>query len=875
MTRFLARLRALWRGLFRGRQLDADMDDEIRFHIEMQAGRLMRERQLDEAEARRLAHVAFGGVEKFKEEGRDTRGVQWLDAVALDARLGLRMLGKHPSLTVIGTFAMAVAIAIGAATFEVISEALDPALPIEHGERVVSIQYDTDRPGNPERPRLHDFVEWRDGLDSIQHLGAFRTVEHNLATATRYPEPVRVAEITASAFTLTRTPPQLGRYLLPDDEREGAARVVVIGHREWQTRFAGDPAIVGSTVTLNTVPHTVIGVMPAGFAFPIDHQFWAPLVENPSRYDRLNAPSLEVFGLLAQGVTIAAAQAQLATIHEPLAARHPETYGRWRAAVLPYTLEHVDVDRPVLVWALRILQLLISGLLVVVAVNLAILFYARAVTRRGEIAVRSALGASRARILAQLFMEALTLSVLGAGVGLVLADAALAWLQQMVSAVENIPFWITFDLSATTVTYAVALAVLAALIVGVLPGLKTTGVGLEGHLRALTGAASLRVGRMWTSLVVAQVAIAVAILPFAIYTVSEVVRMELSEPGFAAERLVIAKVERFNPLLVSRLEAEPLVSAVTLTESVPGYEGSRFLTFEDPTLAAGIGSEEVNVHEVAIDTFDVYGANILAGRRFTAGEVGAAGAVIVNRSFERELLPGRSPLGLRFSFARRSSAPPGAPPVSYQIVGVVEDFPSFPPAPGSDGRPTVYHPVAKERMQFAVLTVRFNGRVPADFAGRLRQIGAEVDAAMPLRDVMLLADFYARNRSFWRLLSWALALITSSVLLLSAAGIYALMSFTVAQRTREVGIRTALGAHPRRIVAGIFGRVLAQLGLGLLVGSLVSAVFISSLDLSAGRMIGLLLSVGAVIAVVAMGAAVGPARRSLRIQAIEALRTDG
>ena len=212
---------------------------------------------------------------------------------------------------------------------------------------------------------------------------------------------------------------------------------------------------------------------------------------------------------------------------------------------------------------------------------------------------------------------------------------------------------------------------------------------------------------------------------------------------------------------------------------------------------------------------------------------------------------------------------------SFEIVGVVNDFPSFPSMPGAPGQPsTIYLLSAPEPMGSTIMSVRFNGEVPANFAGRLRQLGAEVDATVPLRDVTLLSDFYYRNRSLWRLISWALAMVTLSVLLLSAAGIYALMSFTVAQRTREIGIRTALGGNPRLILAGIFGRVLRQLSIGLLIGSVLSAVVLMGTTLSLQGAGVLLLTVGALILAVGVAAAIGPARRSLRIPAMEALRTD-
>ena len=262
-----------WRAFWRQGRSDAGMDEEMRFHIEMEAERLVRERGLDPQEARRQAHVAFGGVEKYKEEGRGTRRLGWLDALSLDARLGVRMLAKHRGLTIVGGFAMAVAIAVGAVCFEAISEVLDPGLPLKGGDRVVALQYATANPGSPERRVLHDFVEWRQHLSSIEQLRAFRTAQHNLVTSTVPPEPVKVAEITASGFVVAGTPPRFGRYLLPDDERESAPPVVVIGFQEWQRRFAADPQIVGRSIGLGGVAHTVVGVMPDGFRFPVDHQF--------------------------------------------------------------------------------------------------------------------------------------------------------------------------------------------------------------------------------------------------------------------------------------------------------------------------------------------------------------------------------------------------------------------------------------------------------------------------------------------------------------------------------------------------------------------------------------------------------------------------
>ncbi len=886
MRRVWGRVPPVWRALWRRDRLDAAMHDEMRFHIDMEAERLMRERGLDSQEARRQAHIAFGGVEKYREEGRDTQGRQWVDAISLDARLGIRMLVKHRGLTLVGGFAMAIAIAVGATFFEVISEVLNPALPLEDGERVVALQYTTSDSGNPERRVLHDFVAWRDELVSVDELGAFRTVQHNLVLGNAPAEPVRVAEITASGFAVARTPPLVGRYLLPADEREGASRVVVIGHQTWQSQLGGDPQIVGRNINLAGAPHTVVGVMPDGFKFPVDHQFWVPLRANPLQYKRMQGPELYMFGRLAPGVTLEQAQAELTTVAQRAAAAYPETHGRLRAVVLPYTREHLDLTHPNIVWALRIAQLLIGALSFVVAVNLAILLYARTVTRLGEIAVRTALGASRHRILVQLFIEALALSVVGAAAGLVLAILALGRIQSLVPLNGSVPFWLDFDLSAGTVMYALGLAVFAAVIMGVLPGLKATSSRLNANLRELNSRTGTQLGPMWTSLVAAQVAVAVAVLPAAVFMAWQVARMELAGPGFSAEKFIVATIalsdeadvdsstaRRWPVELVSRLEAEPGVSAVTFSSSVPGFAPDRRIQFEDKLLNEA-RIPEASTLDVAIEMFDTYDAEIIAGRAFNVADLGATNAVIVNRTFVEQFLQNRSALGLRFRYLRAQTQPGTQSADWYQVVGVVGDFPSFAPAPGSDGKPTVYHPAAPGDISPVVLSVRFSGSIPAGFIDRFREIGAEVDPALQLRRAVPLSEFYHQVRSAWRHLAWGLALVTSSVLMLSAAGIYALMSFTVTQRTREIGIRAALGATPNRLLISIFGRAARQLGLGMLVGSVLSAAVVMNTDLGPGRAAALWLTVAAIMVVVGLLAALGPARRGVRMQASEALRAD-
>ena len=317
-------------------------------------------------------------------------------------------------------------------------------------------------------------------------------------------------------------------------------------------------------------------------------------------------------------------------------------------------------------WLFRLVQVLVGVLTFVVSVNLAILVYARTVTRLGEIAVRTALGASRRRILAQLFVEALALALTGAAAGLVLAHVALARIGQLIPANGGVPYWLEFNLSFATVLYALALSVVSAVVMGVLPGLKATGRQVIANLHDANARSGTRLGPVWTGLVVAQVALAVAALPAAVYVTWQVVQMELTGPGFEADSFVVAsatfsdeaaadapRVANRQRDLMARLEAEPGVSAVTFSSSVPGFAPDRRVELEHAT-----GQMlDVAVLDVDVDLFTTYGAEILSGRGFDAGDVGAPRVVVVNRTFAERFFAGRNALGSRFRYSART---PGA-----------------------------------------------------------------------------------------------------------------------------------------------------------------------------------------------------------------------
>ncbi|MGH7475251.1 MAG: ABC transporter permease [Longimicrobiales bacterium] len=896
--RWIDAARARLRLLFARGSAESRMRDEFRFHIEMEMERLIRNEGLAPAEARRRALVAVGGTERYGEELREGRGFAWLSGLPLDLRLGLRMLVKHPGLAIIGALGMAVAIAIAAVSFGMIYAMMDPSLPLNEGDRVVMLQNLDTRLNNPNRAtHLHDLGTWREQLTSVEDLGAFRTVGRNLLEGDGEAELVRVAEISASGFTLARVPPLLGRPLLESDERQGAPDVVVIGEEVWRNRFAAEADIIGRTIRLGTTSHTVVGVMPSAFRFPLNHQYWLPLRLNAADYAPGAGPSLDVFGRLADGASMAHARAEVETIARRLATSQPEVYATIRPQVLPYTYTFVDIDEPAIAWAYHLLQVLITLLLVVVGLNVAILMYARTVTRLGEITVRTALGASRRRIVLQLFAEALVLSSAAAVVGLAVAGVVLQRLNELLrrEVGGELPFWFDAGLSPGLAAYVAALAVVAALIIGAAPALKATGRHIQAGLRSLgSGGSGIQLGRTWTLLIVTQVAIAMAVLPAAVHHAIVSARFGLAEPGYPAreflqawlamerqetpptsqadayEREFTQRFARATSQLMDRLHAEPSVAHATFAQRLPGAELQ--IRVDIDTVTGGAG-RTVAWNRVAPEFFAAFDMPLLAGRGFDAADASEASmAVVVDRTFVETVLGGGNVLGrtVRHSAAARERDTELTADSVFEIVGVVADFPLGDRPLGRLG--TIYRPLAAGQAYPTVLVVRLRGEDASGYARRLHTVAMETDARLELHETIAMDEAGRSWQSMMRMASLGILLATLSVVLLAAAGIYAMMSFAVARRRREIGIRAALGAPPAQLLRAVFSRAAAQIALGVLVGLALAAAL--AVVIEEGAYAALLAPVAALMLTVGLLAAAGPARRGLSIQPTEALREE-
>lgn len=934
LSGILSRLRSLWRGLRHRDVIEAEMDEEFRHHIASRAEELMKS-GVPAQEAARRARLEFGHVESLKEDARSSRGLRGLDRIRfswLDVKLGVRLLRKNPALSLVSVAGIGVAVAIGAIGFGVIDALMVSDLPLPGGDRLVTIE----NRGGGAGTHLHDLAIWREDLASVSALGAYRYQVRNVVAGAGGVSPERVVEITASGFDVAGVSALMGRTLIADDEQPGTPDVAVVGHGLWQTLYGGAPDVVGRTLRIGGRTHTIVGVMPAGFAFPINDRIWTPLRLDPDDFEPGLAPPVEVFGRLAPGATVDRLKLELGAIRERLAAEWPDIYEDLRPTAYGYGEPLGPWS-----WTLHLVQLLVTLLLVVIAINTAALVYARTATRAGEIAVRAALGASRARIARQLFAEGLVLSSAGALIGLLLARAVLGRMDRgagFTGSGSDRPFWWSFDVTTTTIVYVVGLAVLAAVIIGVIPALGATGRRLrEGLQNVGARAPSPSLGRLWTALIIGQVVLAVAVLPVATnalwqwgimglrgreQAVDEIVTARLHlDPATPLEydprtnadddepSVIEARYASLQAEVLRRLETEPGVARVVEMRPAP---------WEDPDLPTLVADAPPANAEMAANAapgslteslvkasyspamrlagwsrvepefFPAMGLSALAGRLLEPEDArSAAPVVVVSETFVQRVLDGAPAVGrwVRLADGNQRWLGPvllsdgsrrwgvGGGETWYQIVGVVRDFPRiispYPP------EPKVYQALPAGVAYPLTLAIRLRGVPPERFERRLADLVAGIDPLFRAESVSMGARVRGAESSA-RILALLIIGLASSILLLAVAGLHALVSFTVTRRRREIGIRSALGGRPRRILGAILSGVAWRMAIGIAIGIVVAMLADTAVrgEFMAGRGAVILPGIALLIIVVGLLAAGEPLRRALRVPPTEALQAE-
>jgi predicted permease len=892
---------------------DRELDDEVAAHLAEAADEHIA-RGLSPQEAKYAALRDFGGVTQVKQVHREMRGFTFMSW--LDIKLGGRMLVKYPGLTIVGGLAMAFAILVGIVIFQFAGLFLYPSLPLANGDRIVALGLQ-DVAENEEEPKaLFDFISWKESLGTVENLGASRDAIRTLITADGDARPAFVAEMSSSGFTVAQGQPLMGRVLTPADEQPAAPAVAVIGHELWTTRFGSDPNVLGRTVQLGEEHPTIVGVMREGFAFPVSHEMWVPLKTAGLDQAPRSGPAIAIFGTLAEGQTLETAQAELTTHGRRLAAEQKATHERLEPRVVRYADMMAMGGNGEDLQFMLLIYSFIGMLVTLICGNVGLLLFARAASRESDLIVRTALGASRGRIVSQLFAEALVLGGLAAIVGLAVADLFLRnWAMTFLEAnYGKLPFWWDLSLSAATVVAAILLTVLAATVAGVMPALKITR-GMGDRLKQTTaGAGGLRFGGVWTVVIVAQVAVTVVFPAVVWFENVQLGRMQDFNPGFATEQFLAVELERDAPVgdtslvdvsierdsraaamleeLRDRVAVQPGVAGVTFADALSGGElpeRSIELGYDSAEAASRNPEEPMPIrHATVVETDTSYlgalDAPILAGRGFNAADAEPGAQVaIVDQAFVNNVLQGRNPIGQQVRFTRPAN--PAGPGEWYTVVGLVGKLDSGVPyrkGPFAG----FYLPSTPDRLGGALfMLIRVRGGDPMTVAPQVRQIAAAVDPSLRLVKLQRLNE--VNDGMLWVIRLWmtVTAVMSSVALLLSLAGLYAVMSFTVARRTREIGVRVALGGSRQRILAAIFRRPLIQMGLGVLAGISVIAVMTALFPYTDGpgagaaegltaTAIAMQAGYAALMFGVCMLSCVVPTRRALKVEPTVALRTE-
>jgi len=852
---------------------------------------------------RRDVPTPTGPSESAKGDLLEGAGMSWLDF-----KLGLRMLAKYPGLTIISSIAIAFAITLGAGTYEFFIDLTSPTMPFQDGDRIVTLRNRDIALGEVDSRALHDFETWRAELRTVEEVGAYRPFRRNLITERGGASPIIGAEVTSAMLGLPRVPPALGRLLSEVDEVPGAPNVILIGYDVWRARFGSDPEVVGTTVRLGAEQATVVGVMPEGFEWPSAHSAWTPLRLNPLDYARGESPGIGVVGRLAPTAGMAKAHAELSAIAARNAADYPESHATLRPEIIRYG----KIEFPVtgvtfgLFYSLGVAAFI--ALMALVCGNVALLLFARTAAREGEIVVRSALGASRGRIISQLLAEALVLGALATVLGLWGADRGVTLVVETLRETGDsqlFGFWTGGGLSPSTVVFATLFTLISTSVAGLIPALKVTGTGVGSHLRRASAGAGLEFGRLWTTVIVSQIAVTVAFVPIILVLGAQTLQVRTAAYGFAAEEYLAVELamgtassgtlrtatagsahENVDALraasqeLVRRLNEDPAVRAVTTASQIPGaYHPGRVVDMEGPA-APRTNPWGFRVGSVTVDTeyFRTLGVQIISGRDLrTADGEGGLNVVVVNEDFVHDVLEDRNPIGRRFALREYQEDPDAAATGPwYEIVGVSEQI-AMTIDPEDESSPGIYFPLGPEPVQPLRLAIHL-GEDPARFAARVRELASEVDPNLLLTDIRSLDDSAWEAEVTYNTWFWIVLAAGGIGLILATAGIYSIMAFTVSRRTREIGVRVALGGNPRRIIWGVFSRALKQIGMGITTGGILIAAFMILADgtgiFVATEYVGLFAIYLVVMSLVCGLACIVPTARALSVEPTEALRAE-
>lgn len=807
-----------------------------------------------------------------------------------DVRYACRQLLKSPSFSATAIFALALGIGATTAMFAVIYAFLLRPLPYADPEKLVMLQSRSTRSGSDLGVNYLDFVDWQKQSRSFADMAFFNLRWNgNLEPAAGTTETLKTTFTTANLFGLLGVAPVLGRNLTAADDEKDAPKVMLISERLWKRSFGGNSSIIGRDVRLDGTPRTIVGVMPAGFRFPSQTDLWVPMASVFGMNDDRSWRSDQAIGRLKPGATAQQAQAEMALIAERLALQYPDTNKEIGAAVIPLR-DHFAGD---VRFSLVLLLASCGGVLLIACANVSQLLLARATAHERELSVRAALGASRWRLARQVLTESALLAIMGSAAGAVLAF----WLVDLVAASIPIelPFWIRIDLNPSVLALSVVVSCITALLAGSLPAWQAARVGISQSLKTAGGntGGTAAGARSREILTIAQVAISIVLLVGASLVLRSMLKLKEVNPGFDARNVLMMevnptyssdeptekRVDRFSRLL-QRLSEMPGVETVAANNSppfVPQRPWNRTkLTAEHQSPDEQSRNPSANFQTVSSDYFRALRIPLLKGRIFDERDkLEALRVCMISEGLAKRLWPAGDAIGKR---VRLGSSQSGLNPDWLVVVGVVADVRHQ--SLNGEGGPEFYMPslqLAWKQMHFLV-RARVSG---GDVLSLIPSIRGEIAAVAPDVGAFNFVSLHTEiENSLWqqRLRGWLLGFFSIVALSLAAAGLYGAVAYGVAQRTREIGIRMALGATRASVLRLVLGQGMRAVAIGLVAGIggalLVSRLLRASLfgvsgnDLTSYGAACLLLSATAAIA------ALIPARRASQVNPMEALRTE-
>jgi putative ABC transport system permease protein len=859
------RVRHRWR-------MEDELDAELRFHFDHLVSDY-RAAGLSEADARQRARAEFGGVEELRDACRDARGTRWVHDVGQDVRFSARLLSKERGFTVVAVLALALGIGVNNAMFTIVNALCLHGLPIEEPDRVVDIAA-RDEAGRAQPLAHREFDELKAGRShALEDVAAYVNRPAAVRDETMPADRINLSYISANALSLIRQQPFLGRDFRPDDDRPGRATVVLLGADLWHTRYSADPGIIGRFVTINGTPAAVVGVMPEGFRFPDNADAWQPLSALNSSED---VRIWRAYGRLAAGATPAQAQDGITAILQRQS--QPSTRAiPGGAIVMPINERYLGrITDPA--W----LAFITAGLLLVLIAcsNVANLLLARGVRRAHEIAIRLSLGATRSRIVRQLLVESAMLTALS---GVVAVGISIIGLRVFSAAIPEggLPYWVrlTFDARVVLVLFAVCTGTV--LVSGVAPALQLARTNLNSTMKEAANTTSASPGaRRWTWVFLTlQLAFTVIMLSGVGITVQSFYLLRHRGPSIDAKHILTfgitlpaeayrAPEQRlaFYRSLQERVTGAERAVAVSVASALPASAGQPREVIPD----GRDGTAPVRVRANLIDDryFTALGLPLLAGRAFTRDE-GAAGrmSIIVNQRFAEMFLPRGNAVG---QLVRLRAAPGSPGPVDeiHTVVGVTS---SMRQQPTLEPDPLLYLPLPLSAMSSVVVLVRAKHE-PAALAPAVREIARQIDPNVPLYRVMTLERASWEGRWNARVSAGIISTLAFIALALATVGLAALTAHAVAQRSRELGIRLALGAARREVVLLVLRRVLLQVTVGLIFGAIGAKGWERLFGGAGVTTMATLGIVSLLVVCVTMGVSAWPAARAARIDPLLMLR---